>query len=485
MGDLAECSTDENGNIIDPITGEIIPEDRLITVPEPPIYYCFDIETLYREVQEGRTRNPYTRNPLPQKVLDEIQAYGEKIKLEFMVYELYPSIETSKLDRIGDLMLSVYERLPDKYEAIPYALIQINHQPANDYNWMDPVSSLDFTQTQNTITILRGTAKRLSRIQRVYDYVSAVGRTGVADYLRSLFPEIKPAEKPEEAIGSAAAEQQQRVQEQIQQEREEASEASIALVNAAASNNLEEARSALENGADPYYDDAAALRVAVANGHRGIVNYLTEYMDAHPHYPLPGESRIDAHQLLEELGDEPDDNDMEEATLQLIDALNRNHFEDAAQAAPGANLEDIRVINAALQKGRQGILNYLVRHHGLSVGTDEGYPLIAAAQLDNISALKLLLDYGRDIEQYYSVALTSAVQYNNVGAAAILLAYGANPLNAEKNLLLDAINNNNGEMVELLLDHGADAKDPRVLLLAEEVMDDPDTVELLRARAVN
>jgi len=39
----------QEGNIIDFITGEIIPDDRLITIVEGETKYCFDVKTIYRE----------------------------------------------------------------------------------------------------------------------------------------------------------------------------------------------------------------------------------------------------------------------------------------------------------------------------------------------------------------------------------------------------------------------------------------------------
>ena len=91
---IAQCSIDAEGNILDPVTLEVIAPDRLVSVqegsPEKRVYYCFDIDTLYKWVKQGNATNPFTRVPLPKDILDRIQEYGKTLEIE--VIPLYASL---------------------------------------------------------------------------------------------------------------------------------------------------------------------------------------------------------------------------------------------------------------------------------------------------------------------------------------------------------------------------------------------------------
>lgn len=79
---------DGEGNVLDPITYNIIPKDRLVFVLEGKHVWYFDIDTLYRSsISEKKIPlNPYTNKPLPEKTLEKIQAYKEKTEVKVKIF---------------------------------------------------------------------------------------------------------------------------------------------------------------------------------------------------------------------------------------------------------------------------------------------------------------------------------------------------------------------------------------------------------------
>ena len=71
------CDKDENGNTIDIVTYQPIPEGRLITVKSGNTVQCFDIDTLYRywaETPRSPPMNPYTKVKLPKDISDKVRS---------------------------------------------------------------------------------------------------------------------------------------------------------------------------------------------------------------------------------------------------------------------------------------------------------------------------------------------------------------------------------------------------------------------------
>jgi hypothetical protein len=72
------CQTDDYGTIIDPISLEEIPEEKLISFEENGKKWCFNIESLFEYTERGRFINPMTRNPLSDEVTKQIKKYKEE-----------------------------------------------------------------------------------------------------------------------------------------------------------------------------------------------------------------------------------------------------------------------------------------------------------------------------------------------------------------------------------------------------------------------
>lgn len=66
---------DDEGNIVDPISLDIISEDRVILFKQNGITFCFDIEYLSRYVNNADYINPMNRQPLDKDTIDLINVY--------------------------------------------------------------------------------------------------------------------------------------------------------------------------------------------------------------------------------------------------------------------------------------------------------------------------------------------------------------------------------------------------------------------------
>lgn len=118
-----ECPM-EDGEVIDPILGDPIPEKYLITFKENGKIYCFDVRTLYKAWDaSGKFLNPYTRTELSRRVQNAIQKYGEESKTKFVVH--IPKFNrdfTSQIGRdqtLGDLLWIFVSNVPiDRYRDI-------------------------------------------------------------------------------------------------------------------------------------------------------------------------------------------------------------------------------------------------------------------------------------------------------------------------------------------------------------------------------
>src|SRR3972149_2851900 len=91
------CETDEDGNIIDPISGDLIPPERIIHVLTGQTstflgkIICFDIESLlnivnYAEKKGKIPENPFTREPLDSKTLKKVKAYENTFLRNLLFY---------------------------------------------------------------------------------------------------------------------------------------------------------------------------------------------------------------------------------------------------------------------------------------------------------------------------------------------------------------------------------------------------------------
>lgn len=80
------CERDENGNYLDVMTYNVIPPGQLIRILIGPSKKCFDIDSLYRSfVESGISINPFTREPLPDSVIEKIKSYGMEREITFFL----------------------------------------------------------------------------------------------------------------------------------------------------------------------------------------------------------------------------------------------------------------------------------------------------------------------------------------------------------------------------------------------------------------
>jgi len=116
------CQHDENDNIIDSITQDIIPPNRIIVIPSKGTVNCFDIETLYKLVRDSTATgrqpiNPITQTPFPPDILNKIRNYGDTLKRRIIIrtpdgrrYEFTVDVDLT----IGDIILEIFRhRFPN------------------------------------------------------------------------------------------------------------------------------------------------------------------------------------------------------------------------------------------------------------------------------------------------------------------------------------------------------------------------------------
>src|SRR3989338_3746397 len=92
---MDRCDVDENGQIIDPISLDIIAEKDLISFRQNGKIFCFDINTLY-EWNKNRVvkENPLTRQQLDQYTIDTLLEYSilnnnnKKLMIDIESYEI-------------------------------------------------------------------------------------------------------------------------------------------------------------------------------------------------------------------------------------------------------------------------------------------------------------------------------------------------------------------------------------------------------------
>jgi len=104
--EMSNCERDENGYVVDPITLDIVPEERVIFFDQLGVTFCFDIESLARDaVVTENYVNPINRQPLSEEVSQRIRSYnygrrigviGEINNLN-VTYMMYPENNIARL----------------------------------------------------------------------------------------------------------------------------------------------------------------------------------------------------------------------------------------------------------------------------------------------------------------------------------------------------------------------------------------------------
>lgn len=114
------CDKDDEGNVLDPIFHDEIPEELLFSFIENGRKYCFNIRTFAEYVRRSRPENPLTRRPLSQEVVNALEEYEERERfltsLVSFYFEGHPSVmpvRHIKGDSFGELIINVYRALSD------------------------------------------------------------------------------------------------------------------------------------------------------------------------------------------------------------------------------------------------------------------------------------------------------------------------------------------------------------------------------------
>lgn len=111
MSFIREYTKDSEGNILDPITYNVIPLNRLVDIEEGKNHWYFDIDTLYRD---SSMLNPYTRQPFRQDIQDMITQYKESKDVNIHLYSSrYCKGQTFTVPyykTLGDLIVTIISR---------------------------------------------------------------------------------------------------------------------------------------------------------------------------------------------------------------------------------------------------------------------------------------------------------------------------------------------------------------------------------------
>lgn len=448
---IAKCSLDSDGHIVDPITLEVIEPDRLISVFENGKYFCYDIDTLYREISAGRPNNPFTRGPLSWEVLDLIEKYAATLRLNIRVHNILPSIEIDSSSRIGDLLIAVGNEIPNGMGELIYYRVQTpTGEDVFDSPLMNSISTLDFGN-DFTLQLTKGNLRRLSHIQALYDYAYSVGRTGMADSLFALYPEITPRQESEEIIGPAA-EQQRRIQERHLQAQAEREQRQLRLTNelldAIRNNDLEQVRRLVSEGAPIIGESDEALRLANELNQPRIVEYLLDASDA------SRDSIVSLLDLVSQRG--PQRQEMQDVLTRYL-----NRRDEQLDLIRAINRQDLPAVSQFLDQGIDPNFRFSL-------------PLRTALRENNLPVIQLLVERGASLN-FYPI-LTDAIQAGRLDIVRYLVEHGANVYDSEGQALRDAILAFQTQIVDYLYDymvrhpHQPIGNEPRVD--PEEIVED-------------
>lgn len=196
---IAQCSLDEEGNIIDPITQEPILPDRIISVKEGNTYYCFDIATLYKEVREGRTDNPFTRKPLPNDVIRRVQEYKKELEVKVLPMMQYNAFTIDRDRPLGELVLDVLRAMSVDLSAITKYNIFVGDDSVYDLDLNKTLEEQKlFTEETpggiQRVLIIPERDRTDRRIRAMYQYLKTYGPTGTLSTFLQAYPQVEPPE---------------------------------------------------------------------------------------------------------------------------------------------------------------------------------------------------------------------------------------------------------------------------------------------------
>lgn len=199
---MNSCDRDEEGNIIDPITLDTIPIDRLITFEQLGRTFCFDIDSLSTL---DSTINPLNREPLPIHVINSINRYRDGKMILVYIDGTTNSIMTLPNNSIGNVIIEVY-RSRNEMERIG----------SDDIHYGNGVSLYDRDLTSPIDSIASGRSIRLRivpleryrahRMRTLYRYSISNHITWLSEIIPEIYhrdPIIIPSDPMDELIISS------------------------------------------------------------------------------------------------------------------------------------------------------------------------------------------------------------------------------------------------------------------------------------------
>lgn len=178
---------DDDGNIVDPITQEIIPPHRLVTFEQLGIQYHLDIDTLYRYYNETLTlTNPYNRQPLPEHIVSRLKTV---YRLTIGVTMISPegdteSVYVSPYTTIGTIIVTLFTRM---YSITMITIYDIMYNGVSLYNRYSLGSYINAIGSNDIVLSLRSDTyqgdHRNIRRYKLYRYGLISGNTTLSGML--------------------------------------------------------------------------------------------------------------------------------------------------------------------------------------------------------------------------------------------------------------------------------------------------------------
>ena len=193
---MSNCERDEDGRVVDPITMDQVPEERVISFEQFGTTFCFDIDSLANATEQGRDINPMNRQPLPREVIEQIQLYRRinniRIALTRATTGTQHTITTTRTTPIGDIIIQIHRELHTTIGSditISWRGGEASGTLQSLYNFplgstlRDIIgNSTDVTSTVNNIPNSSGYIEGLEdRYAKLYRYARSIGRMDIVN----------------------------------------------------------------------------------------------------------------------------------------------------------------------------------------------------------------------------------------------------------------------------------------------------------------
>lgn len=106
------CDRNDQGQVIDPIFGELIPDEYVVTFEQNGVEFCLDLRVLAEDsYRSGKYLNPLNRQELPVDLRGRIDTYIQQQQVQVQLdlpFASMSSITVSKFDSIAKMLIDVY-----------------------------------------------------------------------------------------------------------------------------------------------------------------------------------------------------------------------------------------------------------------------------------------------------------------------------------------------------------------------------------------